>query len=187
MIKIAVATLVAASTATGPQKGCFGLDLTPDVPAKAQVEIKADSTLDFSVVISDPLPFALSEVCRNEKFAFDPMTSTLIVGQELSPCLAALMNTVNAVVPVMTAPFVIKFDSQANTLSMNIVIDLIMNKWETCRNLVEPVTTTAGPDGTSAAATTAGPASRYGSPGNGAGAFGAVTAILLGAIMAALM
>ncbi len=116
-----------------PETGCYFYELISKInKVQAQLEIKSDSIMEFSVAFDAPklnLP-ANTIVCRDEPFRFLPETSEMIVGEgDLSPCLQTLQSYTRGAVKT---PLRIKWIPEEKILSTTIVIPLRIPKAANC-------------------------------------------------------
>ena len=119
-----------------PETGCYFYQLPSKINmVQAQLDIKADSTMEFSVAFNAPkrnLP-EKTIVCRNETFRFEAETSEIIVGEGvLSPCLQSLKSYTQGLV---NPPLRIKWIPEEKILSGTIVIPLRIPKAANCVQL----------------------------------------------------
>ena len=155
MFKLAsAAVLTSATLADKPELGCYGFSLETELfKAKAQIEIKTDSTLDFSVRLTLPQMPPIDKLCPDEVFTFDPSTSTMWVGQSLTPCVQDLKNSLNGVVET---PIPVKYDASDKSLNAEIVMPVKMTKVKCQTGTVAPSVTLAPVSTMATAPTSAG-------------------------------
>ena len=145
MLKLAATAATLSTIAATPETGCYFYTIPAEsgLSVKAQIDIKNESSMDFSVYFDVPA-MGLADttvVCLNEPYEWNVATSTMIVGKALSPCLAALQKmTNNAVV----TPLSMVYDAELNSLSTTIVIPITITKASECQSFtvtapVEPI------------------------------------------------
>ena len=123
----------------GPETGCYFYELPSKInKVKAQLEIKSDTIMEFSVAFDAPklnLP-ANTIVCQDEPYRFDTATSEMIVGEGvLSPCLQTLKSYTRGVVKT---PLRIKWNPAEKVLTTAIVIPLRIPKAANCIQFATP-------------------------------------------------
>lgn len=185
MFKMAAASVISSAWASGPQPGCYGIQISGEMfSAQAQVEIKRSSTLDFSVTLTLGDTPAKKTTCPNEAYTFDAAASTITVGQSGSSCLQKLSDSVGGIVKI---PVSITYNAAQDRLETNIVIDIVMPRLAACVSSPNDNTSTLAT--TTAAPTTNGIAypAHKGNSGNGVGSLAITTGIVLTSTLLALM
>ena len=143
IIRTCAIALVSSSflcqASTGPELGCYFYEFPSKInKVKAQLEIKSENVMEFSVAFDAPklnLP-SNTIVCENEPFRYDAATSSMIVGEgDLSPCLQTLKSYTRGVVKT---PLTINWIPTEKVLATTIVIPLRIPKTPNCVQFVTP-------------------------------------------------
>ena len=139
LYKIALLSHASVFATDLPEIGCYFYELPSKInKVQAQLEIKSETTMEFSVAFDAPklnLP-ANTIVCRDEPFRFVTETSEMIVGEgSLSTCLQTLKDYTRGVVKT---PLRIKWIPEEKILSTTIVIPLRIPKAAHCVQFATP-------------------------------------------------
>lgn len=123
----AILSLASAKLEAGD---CFSYNysIPGTLSVKAHIQVRDPNTLSFAVLIDGLLK--VSSVCENEAFEWDASKSAITFGKEpLSACLTDLKKQTQDYVQT---PLVMKYDSIKNQLGTSIVLDVTLDKVDTC-------------------------------------------------------
>jgi hypothetical protein len=173
MNKLIAASLISTGLAASPEIGCYRFSESGvGFKAEAQIELKSEGLLDFSVAFS-MMDMNLNKVCKDEKYVYDASTMTMTVASEITPCIKELQDLVaGAIQP----PILMKYETADKSLNTEIVIPIKLVKAE-CSAVTTPApgvpTTTAGSANKPAGR------SGTGSNGNGVGSVGIISTLVM--------